>query len=93
MKYLFTFINLFFYVNSLYFHLYRNEKRCFYDEFYSELVVMVRYSLLDKNISFMQNSDKRIDITVSISEEKQIVHHYESGKLAGKFSLNIEKCN
>lgn len=30
--------------NCLYFHLYQNEKKCVYDEFYSELVkIFVKY--------------------------------------------------
>jgi len=31
------FLNLF-YVNSIYFHLYKDEKRCFYDEYYTDTV-------------------------------------------------------
>jgi len=35
-------------VKSLYFYMNRNEERCFYDEFYDNLVVMLRYELVDK---------------------------------------------
>ena len=35
-------------VKSLYFFMNRNEERCFYDEFYDNLVVMLRYEVMDK---------------------------------------------
>ncbi len=31
-------ISCLYYVNSLYFHLYKDEKRCFYDEYYTDTV-------------------------------------------------------
>jgi hypothetical protein len=77
--------------NSLYFHLFRNEKRCFYDEFYSELVVMVRYNILDKNISFTSNKTKRLEVYLYSTEDKKIVYKHETAKLNGKFSYTIEK--
>ena len=41
MKIILLFLNLvvlFYNTNCLYFHLYQDDKKCFYDEFYSELV-------------------------------------------------------
>ena len=35
-------------VRCLYFIMNRNEERCFYDEFYEQLVVTLRYQLVDR---------------------------------------------
>lgn len=29
-----------FYVNAIYFHLYQDEKKCFYDEYYTDTVII-----------------------------------------------------
>ena len=52
---------------------------------------MVRYSILDKDLSFLNQNDKRVEITLTNILEKKIVHKHESSKLSGKFSYSIEK--
>jgi hypothetical protein len=51
---------------------------------------MVRFSILDKNLSFTENSDKRIEITVKSIDNKKQIYKHESGKMKGKFSFTIE---
>ena len=94
MKYLLfilSFIYIFRKTNSLYFHLFRDQERCFYDEFYSELIVMVRYNILDKNIAFNNKNEERINIIIKSIDQKKDVYKFVSQKLSGKFSYTIEK--
>lgn len=52
---------------------------------------MVRYKILDKDISLTTQSDKRLEIQIISEKDKKIIHKHESGKYTGKFSLTIEK--
>jgi hypothetical protein len=54
---------------------------------------MVRYNILDKGFTFNRESDSRLEITLYNIEEKKIIYKHQSGKLTGKFSHTIEKCN
>lgn len=95
MKYFYFTLILFFcsfQINCLYFHLYQGIKKCFYDEFYTDLVVMVRYEILDKGFTFTTTNDKRLEVALYRLEDKKVLYKLESGKLSGKFSHTIEKC-
>lgn len=73
------------YVNSLYFHLYRDEKRCFYDEYYTDTVnifyfikiniikvLLIRYDVLEKtSLYFQKNNDKRIQLSLYFNDESE----------------------
>ncbi len=94
MKYILFFITFIFILeksNSLYFHLFRDQERCFFDEFYSELVVMIRYNILDKNIVFNNKNDERFKIVIKSIDQKKDVYKYTSSKLNGKFAYTIEQ--
>jgi len=75
-----------FYVNTLYFHLYKDEKRCFYDEYYSDTVknkkmflnnniiqvLLIRFDVLDKNSLYLQTkNEKRIQIGLLYNNESE----------------------
>jgi hypothetical protein len=78
------------FTNSLYFYLNKNEEKCFHDEFYTDVVVMIKYEIINKNIKLEKQSEKRVKIQITNTSEK-VISTYESGKLSGKFSLNIEE--
>jgi hypothetical protein len=83
-------ISLLLQVSSLYFNLFKGQKRCFHDEFYSELAVMIRYNILDKNLTLNTKNDNRFEITL-LNDNGDEVHRHASGKLNSKFSYVIEK--
>jgi hypothetical protein len=52
---------------------------------------MVRYKILNKDISYTSKDDKRLMITVLKEDSKEPLQKFESGKLNGKFSFSIEQ--
>lgn len=52
---------------------------------------MVRYKILNKDISYTSKDDKRLLITVLKEDSKDPLQKFESGKLNGKFSFSIEQ--
>ena len=52
---------------------------------------MVRYKILNKDISYTSKDDKRLLITVLKEDSKEPLQKFESGKLNGKFSFSIEQ--
>ena len=52
---------------------------------------MVRYKILNKDISYTSKDEKRLLITVLKEDSKEPLHKFESGKLNGKFSFTIEQ--
>lgn len=93
MKFFAFLINILFvyHTNCLYFYLSRGENRCFYDEFYSEVVVMMRFKILDTNISLMKKNENRVKISIEGIDNKKIAFRFKTEKIIGKFSQAIEK--
>ncbi len=93
MKYILAIITLFLLnsTNSLYFHLFKDAERCFYDEFYSELVVMLRYNILDKGLAISQTNEQRVIITINYldADDNREVKRFTSNKITGKYSYNV----
>jgi hypothetical protein len=52
---------------------------------------MVRYKILNKDISYRSKDDKRLLITVLKEDSREPLQKFESGKLNGKFSFSIEQ--
>ena len=52
---------------------------------------MVRYKILNKDISYTSKDDKRLLITVLKEDSKDPLQKFESGKLNGKFSFLLER--
>jgi hypothetical protein len=88
--FLFLSILLIYRINTLYFHLFRDQERCFHDNFYSKLAVMIRYNILDKNLNLQSKLENKIEITL-FTDEGEVAYRHTSGKLQGKFSHVIEK--
>jgi hypothetical protein len=92
MKFIIAIITLLYLMNStnsLYFHLFRDQEKCFYDEFYSELVVMLRFNVLDKGLTLNEANNERIIITINYIDDKKEVKRFTSNKITGKYSYNV----
>ncbi len=76
--------------NCLYFHLYQEEPACFYDEFYTDVVVMVRYEILEKGYTLNDPNSTMVDIQMTSVDTKEMIYNHNSPKLKGKFSAHIE---
>ena len=85
-------LGLFVHSGCLYVNLVQNKQKCFYDNFYNEMIIIMRYNILDedvKNMTLAVNNN-RFEISVYSKEEKKILNVFRSTKLSAKFSQTIE---
>ena len=78
--------------SCLYLNLFSNKEKCFYDNFYNEMVIILRYSILNeeyKNETLPVNNN-RFEVSKYSKEDKKIVNVFHSSKLNGKFSQTID---
>ena len=78
--------------SCLYLNLFSNKEKCFYDNFYNEMVIILRYSILNeeyKNETLPVNNN-RFEVSIYSKEDKKIVNVFHSSKLNGKFSQTID---
>ncbi len=54
---------------------------------------MLRFKILNKDISYTSKDEKRLKIIVLQEDSKMPLHVFESGKFSGKFSFTIEQSN
>ena len=70
--------------------LYYRKKKCFYDNFYANMNIVITYKILEKDLKI----NKSIKAVFQISLEaikKNIFKSFYASKLSGKFSYNIEE--
>ena len=91
---LFLLINFIIYISCLSRSLYFNKERCFYDNYYTNMNIIIKYKILDKDIIIPNNSKNLFKIYIeSIEENDSSFNLFYGNKLTGKFSYNIEKSN
>merc|ERR1712151_994004 len=98
--FLLTFLCTLMSLNGLYFHLFKGESKCFYDEYYTDTVLLIRYELISKTaFNFSQKNENRVDIKVYHNDDSDendpykadLVKNFYSDKIKGKFSIVLEK--
>lgn len=70
--------------------LYLNKEKCFYDNYYSGMNLVVTYKITDTDLKLDSSKKSVFRITLS-SEEKSFYKVFYGSKLSGKFSYNIEE--
>lgn len=78
-------------ISSLYFHLYKGEKRCFFDEYYGEVVVVLRYEINEHFTFAPQNDVNKLELTVFHEDSSNIEHTFHGTKQKGKFSFHVDE--
>ena len=84
---LFLFINKIF---SLSRGLYLGKEKCFYDNYYSQMNIVITYKILDTDIKLTNLNKALFHVTLDGMEKGHFKIFYGS-KLNGKFSYNIEE--
>ena len=86
------FITLLSNITCLYRSLFINKPKCYFDTFYSEQNIIMKYKVLNMDIdeSLLQTNYNRFIIKLYDSNNVQL-NMYTSSKLKGKFSYSIEK--
>ena len=71
--------------------LYLDKERCFYDNYYTNMNIIINYKILDKDIVIPQSSKNVFKIYIQALEKGHDFKLFNGNKLSGKFSYNIEE--
>ena len=69
--------------------LYYNKEKCFYDNYYNGMNLVITYKIMDTDIKLSSSNKSLFRITLS-SDKKNFYKFFYGSKLSGKFSYNIE---
>ena len=70
--------------------LYLGKEKCFYDNYYSNMNIVITYKILDTDIQLTKANKSLFHINLNGMEKSDFKIFYGS-KLSGKFSYNIEE--
>ena len=70
--------------------LYLGKEKCFYDNYYSNMNIVITYKILDTDIQLTKSNKSLFHINL-IGMEKSDFKIFYGSKLSGKFSYNIEE--
>ena len=84
------FILFFSYISSLSRSLYLDQERCFYDNYYTNMNLIINYKILDKDVIIPASSKNVFKIYIKGIEKLEAFKMFYWNKLSGKFSHNIE---
>ena len=70
--------------------LYLGKEKCFYDNYYSNMNIVITYKILDTDIQLTKSNKSLFHINI-IGMEKSDFKIFYGSKLSGKFSYNIEE--
>ena len=70
--------------------LYLGKEKCFYDNYYSNMNIVITYKILDTDIQLTKTNKSLFHINL-IGMEKSDFKIFYGSKLSGKFSYNIEE--
>ena len=71
--------------------LYPDKERCFYDAYYTNMNIIIKYKILDKDVSIPPNKKNIFSIYIQSLKKETEFKLFYGNKLSGKFSHNIEK--
>lgn len=77
--------------SSFYFNLSYKQKKCFYDEYYTDILVVLRSEVLN-NFSWVteETKQKKLEIEIIDEETNQIINKFQQTKVNEKFSYHLE---
>ena len=70
--------------------LYLGKERCFYDNYYTSMNIVITYKILDKDVQVPKASETPFRITLQ-SENGQYFKTFYGTKLTGKFAYSFEE--
>ena len=71
--------------------LYQGKERCFYDNYYFNMNIIIRYKILDKDLNISQNKRNLFRIYIQSMQYADKYYAFYGTKLSGKFSHSIEQ--
>ena len=70
--------------------LYQGKERCFYDNYYNNMNIIIKYNILDKDVKIPKVKKNLFRIYIQSMQYNDKYHFFYGTKLSGKFSHNIE---
>ena len=78
-------------ISSLHRSLYLDKERCFYDNYYTNMNIIINYKILDNDIIIPATDKNIFKIYITSMEKGNTYKLFYGNKLSGKFSYNIEQ--
>ena len=69
--------------------LYLGQERCFYDNYYTNMNIVITYKILDKDVQLPRTNQMLFRVTLQ-SDNGEYFKTFYGSKLTGKFSYNFE---
>ena len=88
---LIIFLSIISYSNSLYRAFYLNREKCYIDNYYSEMNVIMQLKILDTDLNFKPSKDDRFIIKIYDNKIGNPIQIFQTGKQKAKFSYSIIK--
>ena len=88
---LIIFLSIISYSNSLYRAFYLNREKCYIDNYYSEMNVIMQLKILDTDLNFKPSKDDRFIIKIYDNKIGNPIQIFQTGKQKAKFSYSISK--
>ena len=88
---LIIFLSIISYSNSLYRAFYLNREKCYIDNYYSEMNVIMQLKILDTDLNFKAIKDDRFIIKIYDNKLGDPIQTFQTGKQKAKFSYSINK--
>ena len=76
---------------SIYRSFYLNKEKCYIDNYYSEMNVIMQLKILDTDLNFSQPKEDRFIIKIYQKKQKEPIQVFQTGKQKAKFSYSISK--
>lgn len=70
--------------------LYQGKERCFYDNYYNNMNIIITYNILDKDVKLTKGKKNLFRIYIQSLKYYDKYYAFFGTKLSGKFSHNIE---
>ena len=85
------FLSLFLFSNSIYRSLYLFREKCYTDNFYSQMNIIMHFKILEQNVTFPNNKDDTFIIKIYEQNIKEPIQIFKTGKNKAKFSYSIPR--
>ena len=85
------FLSQFLLANSIYRSLYLYREKCYTDNFYSQMNIMMQLKILEEKVTFPKNKDDTFIIRIYEQNIKEPIQIFKTGKNKAKFSYSITK--
>ena len=76
---------------SIYRSFYLNKEKCYIDNYYSEMNVIMQLKILDTDLNFKPSKDDRFIIKIYDNKIGNPIQIFQTGKQKAKFSYSISK--